>query len=305
MDKEYNEFKNIFKSALESKYGKGKIEFNGEKEKESFKITSRKVSDELNFLTDAYFIAYNHGENIETLVEEIDGVLSATIEKYCVDDKLDMTIDKIKDSLVFSIRNLGDYRINNFMYDELEGGMAEIYELEVDMYNKISITKEMAKDFNLDSELIREIAEKNTEKLYPATFESVFDVSKYEPQDRTRLTNLDSCEFSKMEWYIMSNTENFQGAAVLYYEGAAERIGEWLEDDYYIVPCSIHELMVVPASFDNLDLIEDLLNNANEEVVKPYDVLGSRVLKYNRLENKIGIAREMETELEDETEYEI
>lgn len=305
MDKGYNEFKNIFKSALENKYGKGQIEFDGDKENESFKITSSKVSDEMNFLTDAYFIAYNNGENIETLVEEIDGVLSSTIEKYCVDDKLDIAIDRIKDSLVFSIRNLGDYRIDNLMYDELEGGMAKIYELEVDMYNKISITKEMAKDFNLDSDLVREIAEKNTERLYPATFESVFDVRKYEPQDRTRLNNLETCDFSNREWYIFSNTENLQGAAALYYEGAAEKIGKWLEDDYYIVPCSIHELMVVPASFDNLDLIEDLLNSANEEVVKPYDVLGSRVLKYNRLENKIGIAREMETELEDETEYEI
>jgi len=54
--------------------------------------------------------------------------------------------------------------------------------------------------------------------------------------------------------------------------------------DYYIVPSSVYEQMIIPADkVDDIDGIKQIIHQVNSTVVKPTDMLSDKLLKYNSL----------------------
>ena len=45
---------------------------------------------------------------------------------------------------------------------------------------------------------------------------------------------------------IVTNEQTMDGAAVLFYPGYMDLIGEQLKGDYYILPSSVHEMLILP-----------------------------------------------------------
>ena len=48
--------------------------------------------------------------------------------------------------------------------------------------------------------------------------------------------------------YVMSNEERSFGAACIFYEGVMEMIYGVIRENYYIIPSSIHEVIILPES---------------------------------------------------------
>ena len=54
--------------------------------------------------------------------------------------------------------------------------------------------------------------------------------------------------------------------------------------DYYIVPSSVYEQMIIPADkVDDIDGVKQIIHQVNSTVVKPTDMLSDKLLKYNAL----------------------
>lgn len=54
--------------------------------------------------------------------------------------------------------------------------------------------------------------------------------------------------------------------------------------DYYIVPSSVYEQMIIPADkVDDIDGVKEIIHNVNTTVVDPSDVLSDKLLKYDSL----------------------
>lgn len=54
--------------------------------------------------------------------------------------------------------------------------------------------------------------------------------------------------------------------------------------DYYIIPSSVYEQMIIPADkVDDIDAVKQIIHRANTTVVKPSDMLSDKLLKYNTL----------------------
>lgn len=54
--------------------------------------------------------------------------------------------------------------------------------------------------------------------------------------------------------------------------------------DYYIVPSSVYEQMIIPADkVDDIDGVKQIIHQVNNTVVKPTDMLTDKLLKYNNL----------------------
>ena len=62
-----------------------------------------------------------------------------------------------------------------------------------------------------------------------------------------------------------------------------KKAGEVLQDDYYIMPSSIREVLLVPARFGNgMDRMNDLIREINLKEVQPKEILGNHVQYYDR-----------------------
>ena len=91
--------------------------------------------------------------------------------------------------------------------------------------------------------------------------------------------------------YILTNQKEVDGAFYLMSPEVVGAIAEALEDDLYILPCSVNEVLLVRASEleDGVDELKEVVRDVNETVVSEKDILSYSVYYYDK-ENGITIA---------------
>ena len=74
------------------------------------------------------------------------------------------------------------------------------------------------------------------------------------------------------------------------YTRVLEDIGNQLNEDYYILPSSIHEIIILPVSCTmGLEEINDMIVEINETQVSEEDVLSEHAYYYSREHNQLLI----------------
>lgn len=91
--------------------------------------------------------------------------------------------------------------------------------------------------------------------------------------------------------YILTNQKEVDGAIYFMSPEVVGAIAEALEDDLYILPCSVNEVLLVRASEleDGVDELKEMVRDANETVVAEKDILSYNVYHYDK-EHGITIA---------------
>ncbi len=97
---------------------------------------------------------------------------------------------------------------------------------------------------------------------------------------------LDPADVSGM--YVLTNEAGTLGASTLYYPDVKEKAAELIGSDYYILPSSIHEVILVPDTANiNAQELCDMVKQANRTVVEPHDILSDNVYHYDRDERRL------------------
>ncbi len=82
--------------------------------------------------------------------------------------------------------------------------------------------------------------------------------------------------------WVASNTDMIMGASAIFYPGAKERVSEVMGGNYYIIPSSIHEVLLcregVVQDWKDLEMI---LNDVNDSVVNDCDILSKKLYHYD------------------------
>lgn len=89
---------------------------------------------------------------------------------------------------------------------------------------------------------------------------------------------------------VLSTETKAQGAIALYYPGVMEEIGEKLGCAYYVLPSSIHEVIIVPADSHNAKDLRDMVKQVNRGVVDAKDRLSDNVYYYDPKKRELNIA---------------
>ena len=122
--------------------------------------------------------------------------------------------------------------------------------------------------------------------------QALFSPDKENLLDRTE--PIDPADVGGM--YVLTNEEGMLGASALYYRDVKEKAAELIGSGYYVLPSSVHEVILVPDTMDHdvKDLCE-MVKQANRTVVEPKDVLSDNVYHYDRDArslNKVDPSRE-------------
>lgn len=88
--------------------------------------------------------------------------------------------------------------------------------------------------------------------------------------------------------YVLSNHHRHFGAACILYDRVLEDIGNQLNEDYYVLPSSIHEMIILPVSClsDQMDL-DSMITEINETQVSEEEVLSDHAYYFSRKENRL------------------
>lgn len=78
--------------------------------------------------------------------------------------------------------------------------------------------------------------------------------------------------------YVLSNTNCFWGAAALFYPDVMARLHELMRGPFYIIPSSVHELLLLPISEGDPQQLVAMIREANRTVVSKDEFLSDDLL---------------------------
>lgn len=144
----------------------------------------------------------------------------------------------------------------------------------------VKINEDLLKLWGIDQSALLDAAIRNCNDKMPYTFNRLEDYLPLQEEDA-----------NGMLW-ILSNTKTRYGASVVAYYGLLEHIANdcFDHEDLYLIPSSVHEFIVIPASIaEDLSLnelhgvesINDTINSVNSTAVMDKDVLSDHLYKYS------------------------
>lgn len=134
----------------------------------------------------------------------------------------------------------------------------------------------------------------NTRRLFPEKLWCVeHTVKEYRLQEEAPgvRRNLPT-EYLSRQLYVLSNRRRINGVAVLFYPELLRQLGETFGGDYYVIPSSIHEVLLLKENEEeDAGILNRMVRTVNEQQVLPEEVLADHVYLYSAEE---GVLRSIE-----------
>jgi hypothetical protein len=129
--------------------------------------------------------------------------------------------------------------------------------------------------WGITKEELRRVAQENTQKCMGIEFKSLNEIIREMIEEEEE-------HIQENAAYVLTNRIRSHGASVLLYDGIFEMVAKEMKGAYYIVPSSIHELIIVPEE-ENINLAElkDTVIKMNTTKVGAEEVLSDNVYYFN------------------------
>ena len=135
-------------------------------------------------------------------------------------------------------------------------------------------------ELNMNMDELFEIAKKNTERLFPMELMLMSSMIPFDENEDLR--------FPRM--YVLTNSRRINGATYMIYDEVLEKFADSINESFYIIPSSIHELLLLPSSdMFNIDNMKQTVRDVNECAVSEMDYLSDNVYYYDRKSKIINI----------------
>lgn len=146
----------------------------------------------------------------------------------------------------------------------------------------------------MTSEEVMEQAHKNTDKQ-EFTCQSMAEVLRkmlrVEGMPDEYIDEIINTQDVDSKMYVLTNAEALDGAAALTSKKALEEAYNKIGEDYYILPSSRHEVILLPQKeFVDVEVLKDMVQSVNTNEVRPEDKLSDHVYKYDSQTKKLSIA---------------
>ena len=234
---------------------------------------------------DDYYIHYQNGELLENIIRNI---------RADYDKKVQMAAVKIPNLQEFeNIRGRVIYRLVNYEKNKeiLEDcPHIRLYDLAVTFrwvariddvgVSTSLITNKQVKEWGVSVNDLVLAARQNTPRLFPA---QIIDMGEM-------LAGMVSFILypSDIPMYILTNKQELNGASALLYGDVLKDFANKKGADMYILPSSIHEVIMVPADrINDPTKLLSIVHDANTTVVSIGDVLSDSVYYYDRKKDQI------------------
>lgn len=145
----------------------------------------------------------------------------------------------------------------------------------------VSITNELVEKFGISNDELKTASD--NEKYECMTIEDL--IAQYD--------NVEEHDYSSKadpEMYILTNAGNKNGATVLTQVECFKKLADKMGGNLYILPSSIHEVIVVPENGGNIEFLKKMVFDMNRSHLDPEEILSDSVYRYRRVNGMIEIA---------------
>lgn len=240
-----------------------------------------------------YYEKFQKGETLEQIVSEISQLYQKIKAKNIIDVDSFFNLESWKNKLGIKVIKTEKNRelleeIPHLDVLDLSLTFYVILDRQCEGIATMQITNEYMRQWNLETEELYEMAMRSAVRLLPAEFCSLPDMIR-------RITGIEVEAIRGMQrecqMYVLTNSSKIQGAACMFYPHVLEMIGEILKEDFYILPSSIHEVIILPKSKGIAkEELDAMIQDINHTQVDTEEVLSDHAYLYERGLGKIQMA---------------
>lgn len=241
---------------------------------------------------DSFYELYTNGENIKSIIRQIEIVYEQNKNNVIFDVNILKHFDTIKDKIVYKVVN---YRSNEKLLEQVPH--KRILDLAVVFYCLLDneygrsatalIYNNNLKNWNVTIDDVYKAALKNTPDLLHSKISSMsalFEKCGVNVDGE----EVDLKDYVPSDMYVLTNESKLNGAACILYENVLYDFAQKLGADLYILPSSVHEVILLPKlSMFEKDELVNMVKEVNTEGVAADEVLSDHVYEYNRTERLI------------------
>ena len=150
-----------------------------------------------------------------------------------------------------------------------------------------NVTYDMMKEFEFGEEELYKFAMINMKRKFPIKIKNLGQQMKNMMGEKSS----EADEFN--EWsplFIVTNDQNFFGAAGILYNEILEKIADVFDENLYVIPSSIHEILVMPENAADGAELKNIIEENNREVVDEKEWLSDNLYFYDRKLERLEIS---------------
>ncbi len=231
------------------------------------------------------------GESIDELVQDILNFYGIVKCKKSWDTTEIECYDSIRDKIVFKLIHTEKNhellrKIPHIDLLDLSIVFYALLDLNSQGTATMTIGNEHMKCWDVTKEELFALARSNVKSLLPAELftirQAVEEVLRSVPGEKKNL--LKDCLHERDDFmYVLSNPIRSFGAACIAYPDVLDMAGRILGEDYYVLPSSVHEVVLVPVSKGMApDEMNAMVAEINETQVEEEEILSNHAYLYNR-----------------------
>jgi len=286
----YEEFIAHIKENMSACFGRekkiriNKVIKNNDKELDALVIISEENPVTPTVYLNDYYTDYLEGRDIEDIVEEIFHIYESHYMTLDFDVNKFMNYNEVKDRIAYKVVNreknkkyLKDVPFIPFL------DLAIVFYYMLDNSNEgnaIAVIHNSHIDlWKIDKETLYKKALENTPKLLPYSLQSMEDVI----HELIRTGEYPYCveEDDSPVMYVLTNNKKFYGASAILYEDVLKNFAESLKMDIFVLPSSVHEVILVPDMGGvNKEELTMMVKDVNSKEVSESDILSDHAYIY-------------------------
>lgn len=244
-----------------------------------------------------YYKDYVDGKTtFDKIIDDLMGIYHKNKINQSVDMRHFLNYEKVKQRIVYKL-------INTEKNKELLNDIPHIDFLDLSIVFQYLVTQE---NLGMAAILIHNVHQKlwgvSVEDLYQAAKENTHTLLKYEIKSMSKVL----CEIREEEgleeseddymmeisdsvpMYVLTNKQRVEGAACMLYSDLLHHFSDKIGKNLFIIPSSIHELLILPADHDVEALeVKRMIKEINDTQVSTEEILSYSLYFYDRQVGKI------------------
>lgn len=294
-------FAGIIKEAFTSVYPDNKVFVREVKKNNGLVLTGlticeRDINIAPTIYLDAYFAQYKDGRAMTDIIRAIDECYKANRVGSDFNIAGIMDFENVKDRVCFKL-------INKDRNAELLSDMPyiEFLDLAVTFYvlvsedemgtGSITIHNSLMEAWGTDKKELLKLAMHNTQRRFTGhVYNMMSIIESMMGRDAELDKEVRNC-FYEMEsvyeddicpMYVATNSKKLNGACVMLYDGLLRDFARKTDRNFYIIPSSIHEVILIPDTLDmDIHYMKAMVKEVNGTEVSPDEVLSDNVYRYD------------------------
>ncbi len=142
-------------------------------------------------------------------------------------------------------------------------------------------------------DVIRQIISEDLQGDYQSSFKTDVKGEQIESSEEwienaDQVTESIKTDNQNVPMYVLSNRTRVHGAACMLYQDVVSKFAEDLQKDLYILPSSIHEIIIIPVEYsDNAIELNKMVQEVNRTQVDEEEILADHAYYYSRINRQV------------------